>query len=242
MIYKTLNIINQKIFIIIFIFCIFTACASIYIVQSNQIIFTQIDKLNDIETKSINYDTNKYSITIQYPHTTSKIVNNEITNLINNYIRKTEEDTKYFIPNTDDDIFKLNISCESERINKDIISFIFLIKYSYNNAINEINVKTVSYDLRKGKENSNYVQNLCQKSKEFLTNSETIENRILQFFIDDISFTGSKSFDGYSFSAKYLSIYFSTNKISSEYNIIYEVKIPWKDVSSLLKSNVYLLE
>ncbi|MDD4780647.1 MAG: hypothetical protein PHT02_08590 [Tissierellia bacterium] len=251
MIYRTLNIIYQRIFILIFVFCILIVCFSIYIVHANAIIFIQIDEFNNIETKLINIDTNKYSININYPSTKNKTVNQEINNFINYYIKKTEEDTKYFFPNTYNDKFNLNINYECHRINKDIISFIFLIKYSNNSALNSINITTLSYNLKNGKEinlnsffkeNSNYIVTLCNMSKKYLICSNTLDNKVLQFFIDDISYIGGKSFDGYSFSPNYISIYFNTNKISYEYNLIYEVKIPWKSVSDLLKNNVYLLE
>jgi len=249
MINKIFNFLNQKLLIIIFIFCIFIVLFSLIKVYSNKIIFSETDKFQDIEIKSIMLACEKYNMEIYYPTTKNVKINMEIKTFIDSYIIKMKSDTKYYIPKINDDKFDFRIEYEIGRVNEDIVSFIFLINNSNNNkTINDTEIVTMSYNLKSGKEltldiffekNSNYNLTLCDMSKKYLLESNKTNEKILQWLIDDVSNSLQNSFDGYSFSSTHLSIYFNTNKISSKYNDIYEMKIPWSDIKHLLNKNVY---
>lgn len=248
MINKAFNFMNQKLLIIIFTSCIFIACFSLIIVYSNRIIFTEIDKFEGIEIESIMNTCEKYNLVVYYPITKNNTINKKIKTFIDICINRVERDTKYFIPNNNDDKFNLFIEYDIARVNKDIISFIFLINYSNNRDFNKTEMVTLSYNLKLGKsinldnffENcSSYKVTLCDMSKDYLQNNDEINDKVLSYLLDDISYNLQNSFDGYAFSNTHLSIYFNSNKISSKYNDIYEVKISWKDVKHLLKKNIY---
>jgi len=248
MINKTFNFLNQKLLIIIFIFCIFIVFFSLIKVYSNRIIFSETDKYQYIEIESIMFTCEKYNMEICYPTTKNAKINMEIKAFIDVYITRLKSDTKYYVLKSNDEKFNLLIEYEIGRVNKDIVSFIFLIDYCNNKTINNTEIVTMSYNLESGKEltidnffekGSNYYLTLCDISKEHLLRSNIINDRILQWLIDDVSNSLQNSFDGYAFSSTHLSIYFNTNKISSKYNDIYEVKIPWSDIKHLLNKNVY---
>jgi len=249
MINKVSYFLNQKLLIIIFIFCIFIVCFSFIKVNSNRIIFSETDIYQDINIESIIYSCDKYDIAANYPTTKNKKINKEIKSIIDKYINKLENETKYYIQKDSDDKFNLLVKYETQKINNYIISFIFLVNYSHGNSIIDNEIITHTYNLKQGKklelhdlfnQSTNYIIELCNISKETLLKNNTIEQKNLNWFIDDINNSLERSFDGYSFSNKYLILYFNSNKISSKYTDIYEIKIPWNHITELLKTNVYI--
>lgn len=251
MINKAFNILNQRILIIIFSFCILTVCFSIAAVYSNRIIFAETDKFEDTEIESVMSTYDNYNVVAYYPLTKNHKINEQIKSFMTSYIKQAENDAKYYMPKSKDEKLNLLIEYDFERINKDIVSFVFVIYYTDNNSINRYDIVSKCYNLKNGKsislknffeKNSDYLTVLCEKSKEYFLNNKNLDSRVSGYFIDDISNSGAESFDGYSFSTDYLSIYFNSNKISSKYNQIIEVQIPWSDIKHLLKKNIYLLE
>lgn len=247
MINKAFNYINQKLLIIIFIFCILIVCISLIAVYSNRIIFTETDRFEGIEIETVMNTCEKYNAAIYYPTTENNIVNRKIKDFIDTYIIKIENDTKYYTPKDENDKFNLLIEYEIGRVNKDIISFIFVINYSYKSAY-DTEIITRSFNLKSGKEltlddffdkGSDYSSVLCHKAIEFMKGNKEINDRLLNWFVDDINNSSLNSFDGYSFTNTHLSVYFNSNKLSSSYNEIYELKVYWEDVRKLLKKNIY---
>lgn len=250
MLIKASKFINNKIFILIFLFCIILVIFSLFTVHSNRIIFTEHDKYEGINTEIVNYNKEKFDIYIKYPTTKNKKVNDKIKEFVNTNVKNVVQNTKFFIPKSSEDKFKLEVIYDVERANEDIISFVFIANNYYNNTLNK-DIITKNYNLKTGQELNlqnffderlGFISVLCSKSKIALLNNETINEKNLNFFIDDISFTSLKSFDGYSFSNTHLAIYFNSNKISSEYTDIYEIKIPWEEVDYLLKENIELMK
>jgi len=249
MINKVSNFLTQNLLIIIFVFCILITCFSIVKTNSNIIILSETGIYQDINIKSIIYTSEKYDMTLYSPITKNRKINREIESVLNVYICKLKHETMYFMPKKDNDKLKLLINFKSEEINTDIVSFIFLVNYSQGKSTINSDIITLTYNLKSGKKlylknffdnNKNYISTLCQKSKEYLITRNDIDEKILNWFIDDINNSLENSFDGYAFSNKYLSIYFNTNKISSKHNDVYEIKIPWDEVKQLLKKNVYI--
>lgn len=250
MINKAFNILNQKILIIIFSFCIFTVCFSIAAVYSNRIIFAETDKFEDMEIESVMRNYDNYNVAAYYPITKNRQVNRQIKDFIMSCVSQAENDARYYMPKSKDEKLNLLIEYNFERINKDIVSFVFVVCYTDNKSINRYDIASASYNLKSGKavsmksffENSDYTAALCEKSKEYFLNNSSLDSKVSGYFIDDISNSGAGSFDGYSFSRDYLSIYFNSNKISSKYQQIIEVQIPWSSLKHLLKKNIYLPE
>lgn len=249
MINKASNFLNQKLLLLIFAYCIIIACFSFIKTNSNIIIFSETDINQDINIESIVYTCEKYDITIYYPATKNKKINKEIKYSIDKYIYKLENETKYYIKKDSDDKFNLHIEYETKKINKDIVSFIFFVNYTQGKSIIDSEIITKTYNIKQEKklelhnlfdQNTNYIFELCNISKETLLKNSAIEQKKLNWFIDDINNSLDKSFDGYSFSNKYLFLYFNSNKISSKYTDIYEIKIPWDNITHLLKKNVYI--
>ncbi len=247
MINKTFNYINQKLLIIIFIFCIIIVCISLITVYSSRIIFTEIDRFEGIEIETVMNTCEKYNAAIYYPTTENNLVNRKIKSFIDTYIKRIENDTKYFIPNDDNDKFNLLIEYEIGRVNKDIVSFIFVINYS-NKTASDTEIITKNFNLKSGKEltlddffdkGSDYSSVLCRKAIEFLQSNKEINDKQLNWFVDDITNSSLNSFDGYAFTNTHLSVYFNSNKLSSSYNEIYEFKVYWDDVKEFLKKNIY---
>lgn len=250
MLYKASNFFINKIFIFIFLFCIILVIFSLNTVYSNRIIFAEYDKYEGINTEIVSLNKEKYDIYIKYPTTKNKDINNKVKEFVNNNIKRIVNNTKFFMPKSTEDKFKLKINYEIKRANEDIVSFIFLVNNYYNDTLNN-DIVTKTYDLSNGQELNlqsffderlGFTNILCNKSKTALLNNKTINDKNLNFFIDDISFTSIKSFDGYAFSNTHLSIYFNSNKISSEYTDVYEIKIPWNEVEYLLKENVQIMQ
>lgn len=248
MINKTIKFINQKLLLIIFAFCISVAVFSFYIVYSNRIIFADIDKNSSIKTEFFSENNVKYNISINYPLTENEKINKKIKSYIENYIESVKRDTKFFIPSSTKDSFNLKINYETERVNEKIASFIFFADYENNNDFKKHEIFIINCNLKNGKtvdlsnffgKNSEIKKALCIISKEYFQNIDNIDNKIRSYFIDDISYSAQNSFDGYSFSNNYISIYFNSNKISSAYEEIYEIKVPWDSVKDLLKHNIY---
>ena len=249
MINRASYFLNQKLMIIIFIFCILIACFSFIKINSNMIIFSEVDIYQDINIESIMYTCEKYDMAIYYPATKSKKINKEIKSVVDIYINNLINETKYFIPQKYDDKINLLIEYKIERINKDIVSFVFFVNYSEGKSTIDNDIITMTYNLKSGRklklnnffdETTNYTYELSDISKESLLKRNDIDQKNLNWFIDDINNSLQNSFDSYSFSYKYLSIYFNGNKISSKCNYIYEIKIPWDRVKHLLKKNVYI--
>lgn len=249
MINKVSNFLNQKLIIIIFVFCIFIACFSFVKTNSNKIIFSETDIYQDINIESITFTSEKYDMAIYYPTTKNKKINKEIKSVLDVYISKLEHETMYFLPQNNNDKINLLIEYETEKINTDIVSFIILVNYSQGKSTIDLDIITLTYNLKSGKKlnlnnffdkNKNYIYTLCNISKEYLIKKNDIDEKNLNWFIDDINNSLEKSFDGFTFSNKYLSIYFNTNKISSKYNDVYEIKIPWDDLKQLLIKDVYI--
>lgn len=248
MINKTFNFLNQKLLIVIFAFCIFLSCLSFFITYSNRIVFSSNNKYEPLKNETISYDCEKFNIFINYPTTQNKKVNEKIKNFVISKFNEVESDTKYFIPNNMQDKFKLIIRYSTQRVNENIASFIFIIHYYNSSDFDKTEVVTLNYDLKCAKiinlnsffeENSSYKVTLCDISKDHLLMNHDIKQKVLNYLLDDISNSSINSFDGYAFSNTHLSIYFNTNKISSKYDDIYEIKIPWVDVKHLLKKNIY---
>ena len=250
MLSKLYEFLNRKIFIIIFISCIFIVFASFVIIYKGQIVIYNYQS-DDIFTKTYMTKSEKYDIEIYYPSTKNKKINEEINSLINTYIEKLKLDTKYFVPSKDntEEKFKLKISYELGRVNKDIVSFIIKSNYSYDKTLNSMDIKSVTYNLNTGKklalndffdERYAYIKFLCDQSKSALRSYKNINQKSLKFFLDDISNSYQNSFDSYAFTDTHISIYYNANKLSSAYEDIYEIKIPWGNVKHLLKENVVL--
>lgn len=240
---------NQKIFIIIFICCIFIVCFSLKKNDSNKIIFSEVDIYQDINVASIMNTCEKYNVTVYYPTTKNKKINIELQSLINIYIDKLEHDAMYYIPNEYKDKLNLLIKYKVEKANKDIVSFIFMVNYSQGKSFMRSDIITMTYDIYSGKrlylnnffdKNSNYINKLCEISKTTLNKKNDLDKKNLNWFTDDISNSLEQSFDGYSFSNSYVTIYFNSNKISSNFSDIYEIKIPWENVKDLLMKNIYI--
>jgi hypothetical protein len=249
MIYKASNYLYQRIFINIFIFCILIICFSLISTNTNNIIFKEWNKYDHINNKTLINSSDKYEMTINYPLTYNRKVNNEIKSLINTYIKKLKYDTKFFTPADENDKFNMKIKYNVERVNQEIVSFIFHINYYYNYSMNSIDIISRTFNLRSGKElilmdffdeRLGYINVLCNKSKESLINYIGINKKNLNYFIDDISFSLQNSFDAYAFSNTHLIIYFNSNKLSSDFKDIYEIKIPWIEVEHLLKDNIII--
>ncbi len=250
MINKTINFINQKLLLIIFAFCISVAVFSFYIVYSNRIIFADIDKNEGIKTENFSENNGNYNISINYPFTENEKINKKIKSYIGNYIDRVRSDTKFFISSGTKDKFNLKIDFVTERVNEDVASFIFFADYASDNNFKKHEIFIINCNLKNGKnvdlsnffyKNSEIKKSLCIISKEYFQNIDNIDNKVRSYFLDDISYSAQNSFDGYSFSNNYISIYFNSNKISSSYEEIYEIKIPWDSVKNLLKHNIYYL-
>jgi len=249
MINKVSYFFNQKLLIIIFMFCIFIACFSFIKINSNRIIFSETNDFQNINKETIICSCDKYDITANYPTTKNKKINKEVKSIIDQYINKLENETKYYIKKDINDKFNLIVKYEEQKVNDDIVSFIFLVNYSQGNSIINNEIITLTYNIKQGKklglhdlfnQSTNYIIKLCNISKETLLKNNSIEQKNLNWFIDDINNSLERSFDGYSFSNKYLYLYFNSNKISSKYTDIYEIKIPWNHITELLKTNVYI--
>lgn len=249
MINKICLYLSEKILNIIFIFCIFMVCISLIKIYSNKIIFEYINKFEDINIDSIMYTSDKYDMAVYYPITNNAKINNEINNMIKKYVCRIKKDTAYFSPKDKDDKFNLLIEYEVKRLNKNIISFIFIVNYTYKDTFIESNIITKNYNLKTDKEfgleqlmtdKQIYTDFLCNHAINVITKNKKISEYKKNWLIKDIHNNLLDNFDGYSFSNTHLSLYLNTNKISLEYTNIYEIKIPWKDIKHLLKHNIYL--
>lgn len=248
MVRKAFRFTKEKIFIIIFAFCVIIVLYSLAKIPSNKIRFREWMVNEGINKKSIVEVSEKYDININYPVTKNNKVNKDIKDIVESYIDMIKIDTKYYIPENNDDKFLLNVDYNITRANKDLASMIFLIKYNYLN--NEIsNIFTRTYNLNSGEivelkdffdETVGYFNMICELVKDNLVEKDFADEKVLNYFIDDINYTLENSFDGYSVSSRYLSIYFNSNKIFSKFKNIYEIKIPWEDVSYLLNKNIIL--
>jgi hypothetical protein len=243
---KIYDFLKNNLFIIIFLSCICIVIFSFAIIYKSQIVISPYQS-NDIITKTYLTTNEKYDIEIYYPSTKYKTVNKEIITLINPYIEKLKVDTKYFVPVNINDKFKLKINYELRRVNKNIVSIVLKSNYSYGNSLNSIEITSVTYNLNTEKklllndffdERFAYIKFLCDESKSALLNNKTISEKTLKFFLDDISNSYQNSFDSYAFSDTHVCIYYNANKLSSKYNDIYEIKIPWENVKHLLKENI----
>ncbi|MBP1924935.1 hypothetical protein J2Z76_000792 [Sedimentibacter acidaminivorans] len=248
MIKKAHSFFNQKILVIIFIFCIFVACFSLMKNASNKITFSNVEIFKDINVESVMNTCEKFDVAAYYPVTKNKKVNKELKALVDMHINKLEYDAKYYIPKNLDDKLNLLIEYKVEKANNDIASFIFKTNYSQGKSFIRSDIFTMTYNLHSGKklylnnffnEKSNYIYELSEISKDYLKSINDIDKKIVNWFIDDINTSFQYSFDGYSFSSSHLTIYFNSNKISSNLSNVFEVKIPWENIKHLLKSNVY---
>lgn len=248
MIKKIHSFFYQKILIIIFIFCIFVVCFSLMKNASYKISFSKVEIFKDINVESVMNTCEKFDVVAYYPVTKNKRVNKELKSFVDMYINKLLYDAKYYIPINLDDKLNLLIEYKVEKANNDIASFIFKIYYSQGKSFIRSDIFTMTYNLNSGKrlylnnffnEKTNYIYELSEISKNNISKISHINKKIINWFIDDINTSFQYSFDGYSFSNSYLTIYFNSNKISSNLNNIFEVKIPWENIKHLLKSNVY---
>ncbi len=248
MITKVHSFFNQKILIIIFIFCIFIVCFSLMKNTSNKIIFSEVEIYQDINVESIMNTCEKFDVAVYYPITKNKKVNRELKSFVEKYVNKLEYDAMYYIPTNLYDKLNLQIEYKVEKANKDIVSFIFKINYSQGKSFISSDIFTMTYNLDSGKrlylnnffdEKTNYINELCEISKAYLISINDIDKKIINWFIDDINTSFQYSFDGYSFSSSYLTVYFNSNKISSNLSNVFEVKIPWESIKHLLLNNVY---
>ncbi len=239
---------DQKILIIIFIFCIFVVCFSLMKNTSNKITFSNVEIFKDINVESVMNTCEKFDVAAYYPVTKNKKVNKELKALVDMHINKLEYDSKYYMPKNLDDKLNLLIEYKVEKANNDIASFIFKIYYSQGKSFIRYDIFTMTYNLNSGKrlylnnffnEKSNYIYELSEIAKAYISKINDIDKKITNWFIDDINTSFQYSFDGYSFSSSYLTIYFNSNKISSKLSNVFEVKIPWENINHLLKSNVY---
>jgi len=246
LVHKIYDFLKNKLFIIIFLSCICIVFFSFAIIYKSQIVISPFQS-DDIFTKTYITTSEKYDIEIYYPSTKIKNANEEIIALINPYIEKVKVDTKYFIPANANDKFKLKINYEVGRVNKNIVSLVLKSNYSYENSLNYIDITSVTYNLKTKKklllndffdERFAYIKFLCDESKSALLNNKNISEKTLKFFLDDISNSYQNSFDSYAFTDTHILIYYNANKLSSKYNDIYEVKIPWENVKHLLKENI----
>ncbi len=219
--------------------------------SSNKIIFSSEDIYQDINVESIMNVCDKYNLVIYYPETKNKKVNKELKSVVDLYINQIEHDSMYYIPEESNDKLDLLIEYKVEKVNKNIVSFVFTSNYSHGKSFIHTDIITMTYNLNTGKrlhlnnfinKKSNYIEELCEISKDYLLKINDKDKKIINWFIDDINNSFQYSFDGYSFSSSFLTIYLNSNKISSEFSDIYEIKIPWEKIRHLLNNNVYITD
>jgi len=248
MIKKIHSFFIPSILIVIFVFCIFVVCFSLMKNASNKIIISNVDIYKDIQVESLMNTCEKYDMAIYYPITKNKTVNHALMLYINRSVEELQYESMYYIPKNSNEKLNLLIEYKVEKANNNINSFIFTSNYCQGKSIIYSKICTQTYNISTGEriylsdffeEKNNYITELCDISRNYLLNDYKLNKKITNWLVDDINKSLQCSFDGYSFSSSYLTIYFNSNKISSKLTDIYEIKIPWEKISHLLKSNIY---
>ena len=146
---------------IIFILIILTIFVNIYLIfrKSNDLSTVYVNNNGNFNEKTDNYD-----IKINYPLTGYKKLNEEITKIVNNYMK----DFKNNLPNKDMQVdmkYTLIIDFKDFYYN-DYVSFVFYIEYFTGGAHPNHEIVTINYDKRTN--SFIKIENLLEKNKDIL--------------------------------------------------------------------------
>lgn len=146
---------------IIFILIILTIFVNIYLIfrKSNDLSTVYVNNNGNFNEKTDNYD-----IKINYPLTGYKKLNEEITKIVNNYMK----DFKNNLPNKDIQVamkYTLIIDFKDFYYN-DYVSFVFYIEYFTGGAHPNHEIVTINYDKRTN--SFIKIENLLEKNKDIL--------------------------------------------------------------------------
>lgn len=146
---------------IIFILIILTIFVNIYLIfrKSNDLSTVYVNNNGNFNEKTSNYD-----IKINYPLTGYKKLNEEITKIVNKYMK----DFKNNLPNKDIQIdmeYTLIIDFKDFYYN-DYVSFVFYIEYFTGGAHPNHEIVTINYDKRTN--SFIKIENLLEKNKDIL--------------------------------------------------------------------------
>ena len=146
---------------IIFILIILTIFVNIYLIfrKSNDLSTVYVNNNGNFNEKTDNYD-----IKINYPLTGYKKLNEEITKIVNNYMK----DFKNNLPNKDMQVdmkYTLIIDFKDFYYN-DYVCFVFYIEYFTGGAHPNHEIVTINYDKRTN--SFIKIENLLEKNKDIL--------------------------------------------------------------------------